>query len=185
MDDNTSSKGSSETLRNTHCSSYKTKFAYGFLRSLMRLKKQHQPNLSSSSSSRSRMEIQKQSQRIKLLAYSSIAHAGGPRRAWSRAILFKLQTRARHRYFTRKRSTSLDSKAKKKKKKKRVMRNNNIDNIRAAAGSSTIETKRLREVVPGGKEMDDCRLFDETADYIKWLSMQVQLMQAIALRFSK
>ncbi|XP_060671312.1 transcription factor IBH1-like [Ziziphus jujuba] len=169
----------------THCS-YKTKFAFRFLRSLMKLKKQHQPISSSSSSS---MElIHKRSQRIKMLAYSSIAHAAGPRRAWSRAILFKLQSRARHHYFTRKRS-SLDSKTKQKKilKNKRVMRNHNI--IRAGSTSrvtrETKQMKKLREIVPGGKEMDICSLFDETAHYVKCLSMQVQVMQAIADRFSK
>ncbi|KAF3457077.1 hypothetical protein FNV43_RR01734 [Rhamnella rubrinervis] len=156
-------------------------FARSFLRSLLKLKR-NRPNYTSSSSSEM---IRKRSQRIKLAAYSSMARVVGPRRAWSRAILFKLQTRARYHYFNRRRRSSCLDMEKRtttmKKKTKRVMIKNISKVPREMAKS---QTSKLRELVPGGKDMDKCSLFEETAHYIQCLSTQVKVMQAIADRFS-
>ncbi|KAL9140753.1 hypothetical protein ABFS82_14G058100 [Erythranthe guttata] len=42
----------------------------------------------------------------------------------------------------------------------------------------------LRELVPGGKSMDICRLLNETGDYIKCLRAQVQVMREIVDNYS-
>jgi hypothetical protein len=46
------------------------------------------------------------------------------------------------------------------------------------------QTKKLRQLVPGGKAMDMCSLLEETAHYIRCLSTQVKVMQTIADHFS-
>ena len=123
------------------------------------------------------------SQKIKLAAYSSMARVVGPRRAWSRAILFKLQTRVRHHYFNRRRRSScLDSEKKTKKKKKKTVMIKNIS--KAPREMVKNQMSKLRQLVPGGKDMDMCSLFDETAHYIQCLSTQVKVMHAISDRFS-
>jgi len=42
----------------------------------------------------------------------------------------------------------------------------------------------LRRLVPGGSEMEYCSLLDETADYLRSLRAQVQLMQNLVDLFS-
>jgi len=42
----------------------------------------------------------------------------------------------------------------------------------------------LRRLVPGGSEMEYCSLLDETADYLRCLRAQVQLMQNLVDLFS-
>ena len=139
--------------------SHKIKFARRFIRTLLKMRK----NAPSSSSIE---EIRKRSQRIKIAAYSSMAHAVGSRRAWSRAILFKLRNRARHHGMMRRRSM-----------KKRVIKND-------PPGDQS-QTNKLRQLVPGGKAMDMCSLLEETAHYISCLSTQVKVMQTIADHLSK
>uniref|UniRef100_A0A2N9I4P0 IBH1-like N-terminal domain-containing protein n=1 Tax=Fagus sylvatica TaxID=28930 RepID=A0A2N9I4P0_FAGSY len=142
--------------------SRRIKFARRFIRTLSKMKK-------TAPSSSSIDEVRKRSQRIKIAAYSSMAHAVGSKKAWSRAILFKLRNRARHQgMMMRRRSIGF--------KKKRAIKND-------PPGEQN-QTKKLRQLVPGGKAMDMCSLLEETAHYIRCLSTQVKVMQTIADHFS-
>ncbi|KAL5542862.1 hypothetical protein UlMin_010572 [Ulmus minor] len=146
-----------------NASSCRVKFARRFIKSLLEMKKSR-PFCSSPE------EIHKGGQRIKVASYSSMARAVGPRKAWSRAVLFKLQSRARHHSLMRKRCFVL----KKKKRVSKIKPNTEIKDV-----------DRLRELVPGGKAMDICSLFEETAHYIQCLSTQVKVMQALFDQSSK
>ncbi|EXB52661.1 hypothetical protein L484_012015 [Morus notabilis] len=175
------------TLNNAD--SCRVKFARRFLRSLIEIKTRqtnYNNNLSSSPSSSS--EIRRRSERIKLKAYSSMAHAVGPRKAWTRALLLKLHNRAkRHRFRTRKRSSL--AMVLKKKRVFRVKNHANFYKPAAERGNYSVlnsdeKTEKLRELVPGGKAMDICSLLEETAHFIKCLAMQVQVMHEIADQLS-
>jgi hypothetical protein len=149
---------------NTNCR--RIKFARRFITTLMRMRKTRP-----SSSLSMEADVRKRSQRIKIAACYAMAHAVGPRRAWSRAVLFKLRSRARHQSMIRRRSFRLQ--------KKRVVKNDNIPS------GEVSQADKLRQLVPGGKAMDVCSLLEETAHYISCLATQVKVMQTIADRFSK
>ncbi|CAM8994681.1 unnamed protein product [Rhodiola kirilowii] len=53
---------------------------------------------------------------------------------------------------------------------------------RRTKSSSDDEMKRklLGELVPGGECMEFCTLLEEAADYIKYLTAQIRVMQAVA-----
>ncbi|KAL7582597.1 transcription factor IBH1 [Lactuca sativa] len=97
----------------------------------------------------------KRSNRVKIAAYASMASVVGPRRAWSRAILWKIRNRC---VLTR--------------NKKRV---HHI--------TTSLQVK-LRKLVPGAETMDPCGLLDETADYIKHLATQVEVMKTLVDLYS-
>lgn len=169
--------------KGTVCKTLDTKFERRFLRSLLKLKR-NTPDYCTTTLPSSSEKIRKRSQRIKLAAYSSMARIVGPRRAWSRAALFKLRTSraCRHQCFdNKKRASCLEWKTKnktKKTKKRAVMP------PKDTVMEKNQQMSKLREIVPGGKDMDICSLFEETAHYIQCLSTQVKVMQAIADRFS-
>ncbi|KAJ4730343.1 transcription factor IBH1-like [Melia azedarach] len=135
--------------------------------------------LPTSSSSPRRIFLQR-SRRIKTAADKSLALAVGSssKRAWSRAILWKIQYKAkairRHRPYSFRRICGSNNRPnignkrfndkKKRKKKKRH------DDEEEEIG----EADQLRELVPGGEGMDLCSLLDETAHYLKCLIAQVQ-----------
>ena len=129
-------------------SSRKSRIARRFLRSLQRIRQRRPGQLPSD-------EVRRRSRRIKLAAYSSMAFAVGNRRAWSRAIIFRLQSR-RHGRMRR----CLGAKKK--------------------PSGEVSQASRLRDLVPGGKAMDFCNLLEETAHYIKCLNTQVEIMKSIA-----
>ncbi|KAG6618188.1 transcription factor IBH1-like [Carya illinoinensis] len=144
--------------------SRKTKFARRFIFALSRMRN---PIPVSSSIEE---EVRTRSHKIKIAAYLSMARAVGSRRAWSRALLFKLRTRARrHNMIIRRRSFRL--------KKKRIIKND--------PQGEPSQTKKLRQLVPGGKTMDMCSLLEETAHYMTCLATQVKVMQTIADHFAK
>ncbi|OAY76050.1 Transcription factor IBH1 [Ananas comosus] len=104
----------------------------------------------------------RRSRRIRCAAYASMAAAAGPGRRWSRVLLRRLQSSpSSHR-----RRISV-----------RVGRPPRI-----ATASSRVET--LRRLVPGGRSLGYCSLLEETADYVRWLDAQVQLMQSLVDFFS-
>lgn len=142
-------------------------------------------NLLSSSSSCLGDQIRKSSQRIKLAAYTSMAYAVGPRKAWARALLWKLKNRSsnRRRFVVRK--TSLLGVKKKKKKRVHVNKVNYQPKGYERENNFVEKTEKLRELVPGGKAMDICSLFEETAHFVKSLAMQVQVMQDISDQLSR
>ncbi|KAK1686223.1 hypothetical protein QYE76_047071 [Lolium multiflorum] len=138
---------------------------------------------------------------ISRAAYSSMARAAGPRRAWSRALLRQAQAR---------RSTTLASRRAAVLVRRRVAAGPAppLALPRVAGRTSTGETSAaraallpppppaprqageparsdaLRRLVPGGAGMEYCSLLEETADYVRCLRAQVQLMQGLADLFS-
>ena len=150
--------------------SCKIKFAIRFLRALSKMKKPSR----SADCLQSMNEIHKRSRTIKLAAYSSMAHAIGTRRAWSRAILIKLGIkRTRNHVLMKKKRSSLG-------KKQRVVKKFTGTPIELVS-----QEKKLRKLVPGVKSLDICSLLEETAHYVKCLTTQVKVMQTIADHNSK
>ncbi|KAG2309535.1 hypothetical protein Bca52824_029284 [Brassica carinata] len=106
-----------------------------------------------------------QVKKIKKAAYVSMARAaGGTDRLWSRALLHRAARRNNKNVRfpkRRKRVTWL---------RKRTNRRHPVEEAAA---------ERLRNLVPGGGEMETSKLMEETAHYIKCLSMQVRVMQCL------
>lgn len=157
-------------IATAHTRSIKNRFARRFLRSLLKMKRSNRLGTGFQSNE----EIRKRNtQRIKTAADRSMARVVGPRKIWSRALLFKLRNRARIQVGLRKRClVSKKKKVLRKEKKVQVISRepNRADN--------------LRKLVPGGDSMDICSLLEETAHYIKCLATQVKVMQSIADLYS-
>ncbi|KAJ0111268.1 hypothetical protein Patl1_03117 [Pistacia atlantica] len=137
-------------------SSVKSRFTRGFLRAFKKIKRQQRPYLYG---------------RVKIAADKSLALAVGSRRAWSRALLWKIHYKAwrqRSRFNNKKKLLKENKKNKKNKKKK-----NDDEEV------GFRHAKELRKLVPGGEAMDLCSLLDETAHYIKCLITQVQVMKSV------
>ncbi|KAG0527913.1 hypothetical protein BDA96_06G274300 [Sorghum bicolor] len=136
---------------------------------------------------------------IRRAAYSSMARAASPRRAWTQALL--RQARARRVAVRSSRRAVL--------LRRRVSAAAPPLMLRASAGETSAPTPpppalaavaprgppprqageparadALRQLVPGGAEMEYCSLLDETADYVRCLRAQVQLMQSLVDLFS-
>lgn len=145
-------------------SSVKSKFTRRFLRAFKKIKRQQKllPTNSSLNSSHRHYLYGK----VKIAADKSLALAVGSRRAWTRALLWKIHYKARRqrsRFNTKKR-------LKEKKKKNKKKSDEEVGFFHA---------NELRKLVPGGQAMDLCSLLDETAHYIKCLTTQVQVMKSI------
>ncbi|PSS09605.1 Transcription factor like [Actinidia chinensis var. chinensis] len=141
-------------------SSIKTRFTYGFLRTLKRL-----PKTRATSSSFSPEEISKRCRIIKQATDASMASAVGPRRAWSRALIRRVRWQRRQRLVMR-----------------RTRRGERKKGGKEVGGGG--QTDSLRKLVPGGETMELCTLLGETAHYIKCLTTQVQVMRNIVDLFS-
>lgn len=140
--------------------SLKTKFALKFLRALRNIKKQENKKNSSNNNISSTFMVAQRYQKVKVAAEASMALAIGPRRAWSRAILIRVQARS-----------------------SRIIPMGRGRSWRRQAGSAQAHGQ-LRRLVPGGEAMDMKRLLDETAHYIKCLSTQVKVMRGIVNYYS-
>ncbi|RZS14608.1 hypothetical protein BHM03_00046327 [Ensete ventricosum] len=123
----------------------KTLMASHFLRALFRIQQ----------TSTTRSSFAGRSRRIRRAAYASMAYSAGTRRAWSRALLRKLRSRARLRFPRR------------------------LSRAARPQRGDTDQAQVLRKLVPGGPGMDYCKLLEETADYIRCLTTQVRLMQTV------
>ncbi|CAK7348935.1 unnamed protein product [Dovyalis caffra] len=153
-------------------SSIKTRFARRFLRSLLKMKRSNRLGTGSQSNE----EIKKRSTHIiKTAAYASMARAVGPRRTWSRSLLFKLRNPRRIQGVSSKRCLVT-----KENKNKRITRNK----MQIISREPPSRADSLRKLVPGGDSMDICSLLEETAHYIKCLDTQVKVMQSIADYYS-
>ncbi|CAF2094031.1 hypothetical protein BRARA_E00333 [Brassica rapa] len=133
-------------------------FTLHFLQSLSNLRRQNTFNSPEKTNDRVK--------KIKKAAYVSMARAaGGTNRLWSRALL--------------RRAAKENSKVVRfPRRKKRVTclrrrRSNRRDPVEEE------EAERLRNLVPGGGGMETSKLMEETAHYIKCLSMQVKVMQCL------
>ncbi|XAR58784.1 hypothetical protein NMG60_11014320 [Bertholletia excelsa] len=151
-----------------HCStmkpsSIKTRFAHRFLKALKRLKNQRAKSTSTFPGAALRGY-----RAVKMAADLSLASAVGPRRAWSRAVLQRIR---RRRVVRRMRSP------RGLRRRKRV-RHQTVTETKPGSESFDLLGK-LRDLVPGGEEMDVHGLLEETAHYIKCLTTQVQVMRNI------
>ncbi|XP_004298033.1 PREDICTED: uncharacterized protein LOC101303608 [Fragaria vesca subsp. vesca] len=97
-----------------------------------------------------------------MAAYFSMARAVGPRKRWSRALLFKLRNRVSYPKLV--------------KKKKRVSVRSNKQVSRSESSVHIDRGDKLRKLVPGGKSMDFCSLLEETAHYITCLNTQLSAL---------
>ncbi|XP_059626277.1 transcription factor IBH1-like [Cornus florida] len=140
--------------------SVKTRFTNRFLRALKRIN-EHQ------SSSCDLRDVFRKYRMIKVAADSSMASTVGSKKAWSRAMLWKIRCKARKRVPGR-RST-----------KARVLRRRGHVEDKAGEKVGFGRVNELRKLVPGGETMDLERLLVETAHYVKCLDTQVQAMRDI------
>ncbi|EEF35102.1 transcription factor IBH1 [Ricinus communis] len=152
--------------------SLKSRFTKGFLRSLLKINRQRVRNNIPSCSSPG--EFFERCHRVKTAADKSLAFAVGRRRAWSRAMLFKIRNRARRR---RRQHCVLVKRINHHQAKKIIcLKKEQINDEEAGFDQAS----KLRKLVPGSEGMDLCSLLDEAAHYIECLNTQVQVMRSIA-----
>lgn len=125
---------------------------------------------------------------IRRAAYCSMARAASPRRAWSRALL--RQVRARRSRASSRRAALLRRRVVAGAAPPPAARSSTTaeeTSAAAAAPQQAGEPPRadaLRRLVPGGAGMEYCSFLEETADYVRCLRAQVQLMQGLVDHFS-
>ncbi|CAH1433761.1 unnamed protein product [Lactuca virosa] len=120
----------------------------------------------------------KRSHRVKIAAYASMTSVVGPRRAWSRAILWKIRNRGvlrRNKKRVHHITTSLRLHRHHARPTRR--RNPNREHVNPF-GNSGLEVK-LGKLVPVAETMDPYSLLDEIADYIKHLATEVEVMKTL------
>ncbi|KAL3531040.1 hypothetical protein ACH5RR_010362 [Cinchona calisaya] len=149
--------------------STRTRFAYRFLRAMKKLNKQRTPPTSI-------RETYKRYHMVKVAAYESMALAVGSKRAWSRALLWKIKNRGLKCSFL-------------KRSKTRVLRERNTNILkenpsRKGTFGFQEEANELRKLVPGGEGMDLLTLYDETGHYIKCLTSQISSIHLL-LRYTE
>ncbi|PUZ49311.1 hypothetical protein GQ55_7G316500 [Panicum hallii var. hallii] len=161
----------------------KRMLAFHFLRALARI--------------HSATPVPRRTRTIRRAAYSSMARAANPRRAWTQALLRQVRVRramrSRRAVLLRRRVSAAPP----------APPLGAARSIVSAAGETATEAMTLarggppprqageparadalRRLVPGGSEMEYCSLLDETADYLRCLRAQVQLMQNLVDLFS-
>ncbi|XP_040379313.1 transcription factor IBH1-like [Oryza brachyantha] len=169
--------------------------AFHFLRALSRIHREATP-------------VTRRTRTIRRAAYSSMARAASPRRAWSRALLGQARARRsrammRRAVLVRRRRVVVPASARPPAAPPSPVSAAaaaRADRIVAAGETSTAaaatralplrqpgEPQRadaLRRLVPGGAGMEYCSLLEETADYLRSLRAQVQLMQSLVDLYS-
>jgi hypothetical protein len=127
--------------------------------------------------------VPRRTRTIRRAAYASMARAASPRRGWSRALLQQIRAR---RSRARSRRAVL------------LLRRRVVSAAPPIAGEESTapaplpaappdprqarepaRADALRRLVPGGDEMEYSSLLEETADYVRCLRAQVQLMQGL------
>ncbi|RLM73666.1 hypothetical protein C2845_PM15G24180 [Panicum miliaceum] len=166
----------------------KRMLAFHFLRALARI--------------HSATPVPRRTRTIRRAAYSSMARAANPRRAWTQALLRQVRVRramrSRRAVLLRRRVSAAppQTPAPPLGAARSIV-------VSAAAGETATaamaltrggppprqagepaRADALRRLVPGGSEMEYCSLLDETADYLRCLRAQVQLMQNLVDLFS-
>ncbi|RCV15009.1 hypothetical protein SETIT_3G025000v2 [Setaria italica] len=166
----------------------KRMLAFHFLRALARI--------------HSATPVPRRTRNIRRAAYSSMARAANPRRAWTQALLRQVRVcramRSRRAVLLRRRVSGAPPAASPAPPLGAAR-----STVSAAAGGTSAaaaalprggppprqagepaRADALRRLVPGGSEMEYCSLLDETADYLRCLRAQVQLMQNLVDLFS-
>uniref|UniRef100_A0A0E0KW89 IBH1-like N-terminal domain-containing protein n=1 Tax=Oryza punctata TaxID=4537 RepID=A0A0E0KW89_ORYPU len=143
--------------------------------------------------------VTRRTRTIRRAAYSSMARAASPRRAWSRALLGQARARRsrtlmRRAVLVRRRVVAAPSPSPAPAAAARGVRIVAAGETSAAAARAVLPPPRqqgeppradaLRRLVPGGAGMEYSSLLEETADYLRSLRAQVQLMQGLVDLFS-
>ncbi|XP_071691801.1 transcription factor IBH1-like [Rutidosis leptorrhynchoides] len=153
----------------------KNEFAHRFIRSLN--------NINSIKRSSNANKISLRSRRVAIAAYTTMASIVGSKRAWSCAVLRKIRNRSRNKGLLVRKKIKLDHKfginfhhhAKVHlKKRNRIPKREDFDIFKNSG-----QELKLRKLVPGGETMNSWCLMGETADYIKCLAAQVEVMKTL------
>ncbi|MFS7902174.1 hypothetical protein Hanom_Chr01g00008161 [Helianthus anomalus] len=155
----------------------KNEFAQRFVRALNNLNH-------ANSAARDHNQMHRRTSLVKIAAYTAMASVVGSRRAWSRAVLWRIRKRSRNRGLllirNRKRVdhkiTSCHHHAKVMSLKRR---NPNPKRQGFNPFRDSSQELKLRKLVPGSGTMDSWCLMGETADYIKCLAAQVDVMKTL------
>uniref|UniRef100_K3ZEJ8 IBH1-like N-terminal domain-containing protein n=1 Tax=Setaria italica TaxID=4555 RepID=K3ZEJ8_SETIT len=162
----------------------KRMLAFHFLRALARI--------------HSATPVPRRTRNIRRAAYSSMARAANPRRAWTQALLRQVRVcramRSRRAVLLRRRVSAASPAPPLGAARSTVSAAAGGTSAAAAAlprggppprqAGEPARADALRRLVPGGSEMEYCSLLDETADYLRCLRAQVQLMQNLVDLFS-
>ncbi|KAK6937892.1 hypothetical protein RJ641_031400 [Dillenia turbinata] len=104
-----------------------------------------------------------------MVADASMASVVGYKRAWSRAMLWKIRNQSRRHGLLAKKSNSHANRLRKSKVvKPKIAKTENFD-----------QASELRKLVPGGEAMEYSNLLEETAHYIKCLTTQVGIFDEL------
>ncbi|KAK1436974.1 hypothetical protein QVD17_02758 [Tagetes erecta] len=163
---------------NANANALKIRLAYRFLHNLN--------NLNTKRSNLDNTRINRRSHRVKIAAYASMASVVGSRRAWSRSILWKIKKQgvlSRNKKRVDRVTSTLHRHHHVHLGSKRRSRNPKREYYVDPFGNSGQEVK-LRKLVPGVEMMNACALLDETADYIKCLATQVEVMKTLVDLYS-
>lgn len=140
--------------------------------------------------------VPRRTRSIRRAAYSSMARAANPRRVWSRALLQQMRARrarSRRAVLLRRRVSA----APPPNARSIIAGEEEEDQSTSAAhlarpapyqqqrqAGEPARADALRRLVPGGNDMEYSNLLEETADYVRCLRAQVQLMQGLVDLFS-
>ncbi|KAL6844432.1 hypothetical protein ACP4OV_026105 [Aristida adscensionis] len=147
--------------------------------------------------------VPRRTRTIRRAAYTSMARAASPRRVWSRALLAQLRARrarSRRAVLLRRRVAAAAAAAA-AAPSPAVARSGSsaaaadgeapapvVARVPAAMpprqAGEPARADALRRLVPGGGGMEYSNLLEETADYVRCLRAQVQLMQGLVDLFS-
>ncbi|KAK3141257.1 hypothetical protein QOZ80_4BG0331510 [Eleusine coracana subsp. coracana] len=142
--------------------------------------------------------VPRRTRTIRRAAYSSMARAANPRRVWSRALLQQMRARraTTRRAAVLRRSVSAAPATPPGGGARSIAGEDESTTTLAALARTAAaaaphrqagepaRADALRRLVPGGNEMEYSNLLEETADYVRCLRAQVQLMQGLVDLFS-
>ncbi|KAL6651884.1 hypothetical protein ACP70R_010809 [Stipagrostis hirtigluma subsp. patula] len=137
--------------------------------------------------------VPRRTRTIRRAAYSSMARAASPRRVWSRALLAQLRARrarSRRAVLLRRRVAAAPAPSPDARINSAAGDGEAPPAIVARAAppprqaGEPARADALRRLVPGGSGMEYSSLLEETADYVRCLRAQVQLMQGLVDLFS-
>ncbi|XP_062185426.1 transcription factor IBH1-like [Phragmites australis] len=156
----------------------KRMLAFHFLRALSRI--------------HSSTPVPRRTRTIRRAAYSSMARAASPRSAWSRALLRQVRVRravrSRRAVLMRRRVSAAPAPPLGASRSSVSAGQTSVaPPVRTPPPRQEGEPARadaLRQLIPGGNGMEYCSLLEETADYVRCLRAQVQLMQGLVDLFS-
>lgn len=155
----------SPSINPTH---FKNQFAIRFVRALNNI------NATKSSPHNDHKNMFLRSRRVKIAAYTAMASVVGSKRAWSRALLWKIRNRSRNRGLLLRNKKRADHAKVSSKRRNPNPKRQDVNAFRYSG-----QELKLRKIVPGSETMDSCSLMTETADYIKCLVAQVEVMKSL------